>query len=153
MAAKLRRICHRELAKTKQDNNGFCKLSMDALLTDSLRKTLRYLVTLHCAIEMWLLGVWTVREWKVLNCDFDFAAKDSEENIVLEPLSDENRVNQYSIRSYVSNHISIVDTLFFIVKIYPSFLAKSQVFHHPLVGPPARALNCVFLNRKSAVDR
>eukprot|EP00923_Selenidium_pygospionis_P049116 GHVN01084556.1.p1 GENE.GHVN01084556.1~~GHVN01084556.1.p1 ORF type:complete len:457 (+),score=74.43 GHVN01084556.1:271-1641(+) len=53
----------------------------------------------------------------------------------------------------ISNHVSPVDILFFMWALNSSFVAKGSVKSSVLIGPLARSMDCVFVDRANAPDR
>eukprot|EP00921_Rhytidocystis_pertsovi_P001667 GHVQ01002834.1.p1 GENE.GHVQ01002834.1~~GHVQ01002834.1.p1 ORF type:complete len:350 (-),score=17.98 GHVQ01002834.1:3754-4803(-) len=53
----------------------------------------------------------------------------------------------------VSNHVSNLDILYFIWRVFPSFVAKASIGTNVLLGPIARVLMCIFVDRESSVGR
>lgn len=117
------------------------------------RSLLRRAVAHHCRFLLLLCGVTRVREFEVMNSHFDFPFEESRERVMVRPLDKTENPEKETPRCVVSNHVAMLDIVFYIMRLFPSFIAKSGIVRHPIVGPCARALNCVFVNRSNVVDR
>eukprot|EP01055_Gregarina_sp_Pseudo9_P003660 Gregarina_sp_Pseudo_9__3659@NODE_380_length_2990_cov_25_442562_g359_i0_p1_GENE_NODE_380_length_2990_cov_25_442562_g359_i0NODE_380_length_2990_cov_25_442562_g359_i0_p1_ORF_typecomplete_len470_score42_05Acyltransferase/PF01553_21/3_7e147TM_GPCR_Srt/PF10321_9/0_037_NODE_380_length_2990_cov_25_442562_g359_i015172926 len=117
------------------------------------RSWLRRVVAHHCRFLLFLCGVTKIREFKVTNAHFDFPFEESKSKVMVEPLPAPVNPEDEPPKCVVSNHIAMLDIVYFIMRLFPSFIAKSGIVKHPIVGPCARALNCVFVNRSNVVDR
>eukprot|EP01053_Blabericola_migrator_P005506 Blabericola_migrator_1__5505@NODE_2809_length_2329_cov_136_133952_g1759_i0_p1_GENE_NODE_2809_length_2329_cov_136_133952_g1759_i0NODE_2809_length_2329_cov_136_133952_g1759_i0_p1_ORF_typecomplete_len475_score40_98Acyltransferase/PF01553_21/2_1e15DUF2417/PF10329_9/42DUF2417/PF10329_9/0_042DUF1180/PF06679_12/0_54_NODE_2809_length_2329_cov_136_133952_g1759_i01971621 len=118
-----------------------------------VRALLRKVVYYHCRFMIYVCGVTQVQEYKVLNHNFDFPIEESQKRIQVRECVEPIEVDADGPRCVVSNHVAMLDIVYYIMRLFPSFIAKSSVINHPVVGPCARALNCVFVNRSNVVDR
>ncbi|KAH0477060.1 MAG: uncharacterized protein KVP18_000150 [Porospora cf. gigantea A] len=57
------------------------------------------------------------------------------------------------LTTVVANHVSVLDILYFMMRIFPAFVSKATVKTDPFFGPPAELLRCIFLDRSNPNDR
>lgn len=54
----------------------------------------------------------------------------------------------------ISNHVNWFDIFYMVLRFLPiSFISKGDVANYPIVGTLARAINCIFLDRKNSDNR
>ena len=54
----------------------------------------------------------------------------------------------------ISNHVNWFDIFYMVLRLLPiSFISKGDVANYPLIGTLARAINCIFLDRKDTENR
>jgi len=63
-----------------------------------------------------------------------------------------NIIDRNALGTVVSNHVSLCDVLYFIARIFPSFIAKHSV-KTSVIGPVANMLKCIYINRGDPIDR
>eukprot|EP00189_Rhodosorus_marinus_P008427 CAMPEP_0184754246 /NCGR_PEP_ID=MMETSP0315-20130426/44520_1 /TAXON_ID=101924 /ORGANISM="Rhodosorus marinus, Strain UTEX LB 2760" /LENGTH=224 /DNA_ID=CAMNT_0027233653 /DNA_START=475 /DNA_END=1149 /DNA_ORIENTATION=+ len=53
----------------------------------------------------------------------------------------------------ISNHVSFMDIMYHVWRSTPSFIAKAEVSRIPIIGPLARALQTIFVDRESGTTQ